>query len=72
VTGPIEEIREAVHDSLFTAYHDEESWGIAHRIMAPLVTPEAVIDAFAGMRETATDLVKKMDCGPPAADQRQQ
>ncbi|KAH3643094.1 hypothetical protein KXW27_008176 [Aspergillus fumigatus] len=64
VTGPIVEIREAVHDSLFTAYHDEESWGIAHRIMASLMTPEAVIDAFAGMRETATDLVKKWTAGP--------
>lgn len=35
VTGPIIEIRQAVHDSLFTAFHDEPSWGIAHRIMAP-------------------------------------
>ncbi|EAW14844.1 putative cytochrome P450 [Aspergillus clavatus NRRL 1] len=64
VTGPIVEIRQAVHDSLFTAYHNEESWGIAHRIMAPLVSPDAVAEAFAGMRETTKDLIQKWTAGP--------
>lgn len=60
VAGPIVEIRAAVHDSLFTAYNSEmEMWGIAHRIMAPLVSSDAVREEFWGMRETAKDLVKK-------------
>lgn len=59
VIGPIVEIRDAVHDSLFTAYHDEPSWGIAHRIMAPLLTPKAVEGSFNGMQETASELVTK-------------
>lgn len=59
VTGPIVEIRRAVHDSLFTAYHHEESWGIAHRILAPMVTPEAVKEVFSGMTETMGDLIQK-------------
>lgn len=60
VTGPVVEIRAAVHDSLFTAFHSEDdSWGKAHRIMAPLVSPEAVREEFAGMRDTAKDLVQK-------------
>ncbi|RJE22342.1 Cytochrome p450 [Aspergillus sclerotialis] len=59
VTGPIVEIRRAVHDSLFTAYAHEESWGIAHRIMAPLVTKEAIQEVFSGMTETMGDLIQK-------------
>ncbi|KAA8642959.1 hypothetical protein EYZ11_001084 [Aspergillus tanneri] len=64
VTGPIVQIRDAVHDSMFTAYHEEDSWGIAHRIMAPYVSPEAVADVFKGMQETSKDLIKKWTAGP--------
>ncbi|PWY80427.1 cytochrome P450 [Aspergillus sclerotioniger CBS 115572] len=65
VTGPIIEIRQAVHSSLFTAKHDEmESWGVAHRIMAPLVSWEAVEQVFTDMREVSTDLIKKWTAGP--------
>ncbi|KAK1141320.1 hypothetical protein N8T08_009227 [Aspergillus melleus] len=64
VTGPIVEIRDAVQDSLFTSFHDEESWGIAHRIMAPLVSPEAVANVFSGMQETSKDLVRKWTANP--------
>lgn len=64
VTGPIVEIRDAVHDSMFTAYHHEESWEIAHRIMAPLISPEAIAGVFTGMQETSKDLVKKWTAGP--------
>ncbi|KAL2863267.1 putative cytochrome P450 [Aspergillus lucknowensis] len=60
VTGPIVEIRAAVHDSLFTAYHHEgEIWGIAHRIMAPLVSPAAIESVFADIRETTAGLIAK-------------
>lgn len=59
MTGPVVEIRQAVHDSLFTAYADEESWGIAHRIMAPQITPDAVESVFSGMTETMGDLIQK-------------
>ncbi|KAL3477673.1 cytochrome P450 [Aspergillus californicus] len=60
VTGPIVEIRAAVHDSLFTAYnHEMEAWGIAHRIMAPLVSPEAVENVFGDIRSTTAELIAK-------------
>lgn len=42
VGGPIVEIRHAVHDALFTAYEDEQSWGVAHRICAPRLRRDAV------------------------------
>ncbi|KAI9370614.1 cytochrome P450 [Aspergillus egyptiacus] len=64
VTGPIEEIRAAVHDSLFTARHNEaEIWGVAHRIMATMMTPEAVESVFDDINTTTRELVAKWAAG---------
>ena len=59
VGGPIVEIRYAVHDSLFTAFENEASWGIHHRILAPTVTPAAVADRFIEVRDCASELTAK-------------
>ena len=59
VTGPVVEIRAAVHDSLFTAYDSEPMWGVAHRIMAPLLTPAAVETLFVEMRDSIAELATK-------------
>lgn len=59
VGGPIVEIRYAVHDALFTAYDHEHSWGIAHRIIAPRLSREAMESHFGEMRDTATELINK-------------
>lgn len=59
VGGPIVEIRYAVHDSLFSAFDNEASWGIHHRILAPLLTPEAVADHFIRVRDCASELTAK-------------
>ncbi|KAH6606158.1 cytochrome p450 [Trichoderma cornu-damae] len=56
VGGPVVEIRAAVHDSLFTAYDDEPSWGIAHRIIFPKLRADAVGAYFGEMRDLATEL----------------
>ncbi|KAJ5183989.1 hypothetical protein N7492_001605 [Penicillium capsulatum] len=64
VTGPVVEIRYSVHDSLFTAYDDEKSWGIAHRIMKPHVTQEASDAVFNDMAEVIPDLTKKWAASP--------
>ena len=48
-----------MHDSLFTAFDNEASWGIHHRILAPLVTPAAVAGHFVEVRDIATELVAK-------------
>ncbi|ROT35190.1 cytochrome P450 [Sodiomyces alkalinus F11] len=58
VGGPIVEIRAAVHDALFTAFDHEESWGIAHRIIAPRLAPESIAERFFDMRDTATELIQ--------------
>ncbi|KAL5312931.1 hypothetical protein ACEPPN_019357 [Leptodophora sp. 'Broadleaf-Isolate-01'] len=36
VSGPLEEIRNGVHDGLFTAYPGEHNWEIAHRVLMPV------------------------------------
>ncbi|KAI2637999.1 bifunctional P-450:NADPH-P450 reductase [Hypomontagnella submonticulosa] len=59
VGGPIIEIRYAVHDALFTAFDHEESWGIAHRIIAPKLSPASLAERFTEMRDTASELIAK-------------
>ncbi|KAL8741546.1 MAG: hypothetical protein Q9190_005860 [Brigantiaea leucoxantha] len=59
VGGPIVEIRQAVHDSLFTAFENEASWGIHHGILAPMVTPTATADLFAQVRDCAGEVTTK-------------
>ncbi|CAJ2503623.1 Uu.00g110170.m01.CDS01 [Anthostomella pinea] len=59
VGGPIVEIRYAVHDALFTAYEREASWGIAHRIIAPELTPRSVSERFSEMRDATNELIAK-------------
>ncbi len=56
VGGPIVEIRYAVHNALFTAFDNEPSWGIHHRILAPLLTSTAVADHFNRVRDCASEL----------------
>ncbi|KAJ5624754.1 hypothetical protein N7510_001063 [Penicillium lagena] len=63
VTGPVVEIRYSVHDSLFTAYDDEKSWGIAHRIMMPHLTQSATDGLFNDMADVISDLTKKWSSG---------
>ena len=59
VGGPIVEIRNAVHASLFTAFETEAIWGVHHRILAPCVTPEAVAGHFTEVRDCAYELIAK-------------
>ncbi|KAK3948971.1 cytochrome P450 [Pseudoneurospora amorphoporcata] len=59
VGGPIVEIRATVHASLFTAFHHEQSWGIHHRIMAPLLTPQVVSTYTDDINLCATELIQK-------------
>ena len=59
VGGPVVEIRYAVHDSLFTAYETEASWGIAHRIIAPTLSTTAMAESFNEMRDLGNELITK-------------
>ncbi|SPQ24102.1 e2a51f95-6abf-42a6-9920-1dc86cb453bc [Thermothielavioides terrestris] len=59
VRGALQEIRNAVHDGLFTAREDEPSWGIAHRILMPAFGPASIQGMFDEMHEVASQLALK-------------
>lgn len=59
VGGPIVEIRNAVHASLFTAFADEPIWDVHHRILAPQLTLTAVTEHFIEIRDCAAELTAK-------------
>ncbi|OTA57889.1 cytochrome P450 [Hypoxylon sp. EC38] len=53
------EIRNGVHDGLFTAKIDEPNWGIAHRVLMPAFGPMSIRGMFDEMHEIATQLAMK-------------
>lgn len=49
VFGGLKEIRNGVHDGLFTAnYPEEENWEIAHRVLVPAFGPLSIRGMFDG------------------------
>lgn len=47
-SGSLLEVRNGVGDALFTAFGEEENWGIAHRILMPKLGPLAIQAMFDG------------------------
>jgi cytochrome P450/NADPH-cytochrome P450 reductase len=60
VSAGLNEIRNGVHDGLFTARGPEEkNWGIAHRVLLPTFGPLAIKGMFDEMHDVASQLVMK-------------
>ncbi|KAH8655409.1 cytochrome P450 [Xylariales sp. PMI_506] len=57
--GALKEIRDGVHDGLFTAYLEEPNWGIAHRVLMPAFGPLSIRGMFDEMHDVATQLTMK-------------
>ncbi|KAI0007502.1 cytochrome P450 [Xylariaceae sp. FL0662B] len=57
--GALEEVRNGVHDGLFTAKLDEPNWGIAHRVLMPAFGPMSIRGMFDEMHDIATQLAMK-------------
>ncbi|KAI0180765.1 cytochrome P450 [Hypoxylon sp. FL1284] len=57
--GALEQIRNGVHDGLFTARIEEPNWGIAHRVLMPAFGPMSIRNMFDEMHEVATQLAMK-------------
>jgi cytochrome P450/NADPH-cytochrome P450 reductase len=55
----VEKLRVCVEDALFTAYHGEEGWGVAHRILMPVFGPIKIREMFGDMNELAQQLCLK-------------
>lgn len=53
------EIREGLHDGLFTARLDEPNWGIAHRVLMPAFGPMGIRDMFDEMKDIGSQLALK-------------
>ena len=48
VDRALEELRNGIHDGLFTAHAGEHAWGVAHRILMPAFGPLAIREMFDG------------------------
>ena len=48
LSGALKQVRNGIGDGLFTAFHGEENWGLAHRILMPAFGPMAIKDMFDG------------------------
>lgn len=60
IASVLGEVRNGVHDGLFTSYGPEEkNWGIAHRVLLPQLGPLAIRNMFNDMHDIAAQLVMK-------------
>lgn len=59
VSGPLEELRAGIGAGLFTAYHGEHAWEVAHRTLVPAFGPIGIKDMFDEMHDIASQLVSK-------------
>ncbi|GJJ06277.1 hypothetical protein Clacol_000468 [Clathrus columnatus] len=65
VEGPLKEIRHLTKDGLFTAFHDEPNWALAHRILMPAFGPMKIRGMFDSMYDIASQLIAKWDIETP-------
>ncbi|KAF1937047.1 NADPH-cytochrome P450 reductase-like protein, partial [Clathrospora elynae] len=60
VAASLEQVRNGIHDGLFTAYGPhEKNWGIAHRVLMPALGPLAIRNMYSEMHDIASQLVMK-------------
>jgi cytochrome P450 / NADPH-cytochrome P450 reductase len=59
VSSSLEQVRNGLKDGLFTAFHGEPNWGIAHRTLLPAFGPLGIKDMYDEMYDIATQLVAK-------------
>ncbi|KAH8911283.1 putative bifunctional P-450:NADPH-P450 reductase [Coniochaeta sp. PMI_546] len=61
------QVRNGVHDGLFTAHSDEPNWGIAHRVLMPAFGPTKIQSMFDDMHDIAAQLAMKWARHGPSA-----
>lgn len=59
INPTLREVRNGVHDGLFSARADEENWGIAHRVLMPAFGPLSIRSMFDEMHDIASQLALK-------------
>ncbi|KAF8900982.1 fatty acid hydroxylase [Mucidula mucida] len=61
VGGALKETRNLVNDGIFTAFNDEPSWAIAHRLLMPAFGAVPIRDMFEDMRDITEQLILKWE-----------
>jgi cytochrome P450/NADPH-cytochrome P450 reductase len=56
--GPLDFLRDAAADALFTAHHNEPAWAVAHKMLVPGFTAQAMDRYFPQMQDVVNDLVE--------------
>ncbi|KAK5072164.1 hypothetical protein LTR64_004057 [Lithohypha guttulata] len=59
VSENLKQVRNGVGDGLFTAFHGEHNWELAHRTLVPAFGPLGITDMYDEMYDIATQLVSK-------------
>lgn len=59
VAKVLAEVRNGVHDGLFTAHAEEPNWGIAHRVLMPAFGPMSIRGMFDEMHDIAAQMAMK-------------
>jgi len=59
INANLEQVRNGVGDGLFTAYHGEHNWAVAHRTLVPAFGPIGINNMYDEMYDIATQLVSK-------------
>ncbi|KAL9479479.1 hypothetical protein ACSS6W_004265 [Trichoderma asperelloides] len=59
VSGSLQQVRNALHDGLFTAYPGEHNWEIAHRTLMPAFGPLSIGGMFSEMQDIISQMVVK-------------
>lgn len=68
VRGVLNQVRQGVHDGLFTATGPEEqNWGIAHRVLTPAFGPLPITNMFDDMHDIICQLAMKWARHGPAS-----
>ncbi|KAF5001118.1 hypothetical protein FGRMN_1229 [Fusarium graminum] len=59
VIGPLEQVRNAAKDGLFTAYPGEHNWALAHKILMPAFGPLNIRSMFGEMQDIVHQMIAK-------------
>jgi len=51
IKAGLNELRNGIHDGLFTAHNEEENWAIAHRTLVPAFGPLNINSMFDDMKD---------------------
>jgi len=56
IKAGLAELRNGIHDGLFTAHGEEENWAIAHRTLVPAFGPLNINGMFDDMKDIVSDI----------------